>query len=90
MTQRQRIHKTKRLVCVYHNSLGMFEVYKINRNGRVNKKVAVQFSFTDDVHEAFRNMTYPFAGFKTVSKAHELKAKTWYEYIEMVWALGNK
>ena len=90
MTQMQRVHKAKRLVCVYHKGLGVFEVYKIKKNGTVNKKVAVQFSFAEDVNEAFRKMTYPFAGFRTVPKANELTAETWHGFVEEVWALGNK
>jgi len=90
MKHKPRIHKKKRLVCVHHESLGVFEVYKIKMNGTVNKKVAPEFSFAEDVQEAFRNMAYPFAGFKVVPKSKTIKAETWIVYVEGVWKLGNK
>jgi len=52
--------------------------------------VAPEFSFAEDVQEAFRNMTYPFAGFKVVPKSKTIKAETWIGYVEGVWKLGNK
>lgn len=92
MRHRPRVHKNKSLVCVYHEGLGMFEVYKITKKGKVSRKYSPRTVYSDDVKEAFRNMDVAFAGFKIIPKTKKIKAKAnnWYEYIEMVWELAKK
>ncbi|NIQ13614.1 MAG: hypothetical protein GTO02_04135 [Candidatus Dadabacteria bacterium] len=92
MTQRPRVRKDKRLVCVYHESLECFEVYKITKKGKVSKKFEPRVAYTDDVKEAFRNIDVPLAGFRTVPKTSKLKdlAQTWDEYVEMIWAKAHE
>lgn len=92
MTQRPRVRKDKKLVCVYHESLKCFYVHKMTNKGKVSQRWEMRFSYTDDVKEAFRNMDVPFAGFKTVPRTSGLKklAETWEEYVEMVWKLANE
>lgn len=85
MRQRARVDRKRRLVCVYNHALGCFSVYKINKNGTVNQRIAPEIRFTDDVDEAFRTMPYPRAGFKTVSGVFADKYDSWNEFIEGVW-----
>ena len=85
-----RVHKTKRLVCVHHPSLEMFEVYKINKNGTVNKRVAPEFAYSNDVDEAFRKMSYARAGFMTVPGLKCPKTvTTWTGWVEYIWQQAN-
>jgi hypothetical protein len=88
---RPRVDIKRKLVCVHHSSLNMFEVYKMTNKGLVNKRISPEFSYTDDVDEAFRNMSYPRAQFKTVSGLKPPKEiDTWHKWVEYVWQQANK
>lgn len=87
--EKPRVDKKKRLVCVHHDSLGMFEVYKINKKGKINKRIAPEFAFADDVDAAFRKMSYPRAGFRTVAGMQNASASSWIEYVELIWREAN-
>jgi hypothetical protein len=89
MRQKARVDKKRRLVCIFNHSLCCLSVYKINKNGTVNKRVAPEIRFTDDVDEAFRTMPYPRAGFKTVPGVYSFDYDSWNEFIEAVWREGE-
>jgi hypothetical protein len=84
-----RVDKKRRLVCVYSPHLGMFDLYSINKKGLVNKSVAHQWAFTDDVKDAFRKFTVPFAKFRAIPKVSVRKFRTWHSYVEGVWFAAN-
>lgn len=88
-TPMPRVHKKRKLVCVYSYSLNMFEVRQITNKGLVSKKFDPQVAFTDDIHEAFQNFTVPFSGFRTVPRIDKYKFRSWNEYIQGVWAAAN-
>lgn len=84
-----RVSKKRKLVCVYSVQLNMYEVRAITNKGKVSKSFAPQVAFTDDIHEAFRTFTVPFAGFKAVPRIDKYKCGSWNEYIERVWSAAN-
>ena len=81
-----RVNKKRQLVYVYCNQLQMHEVRAITNKGRVSKMFAPQTSFKQDIREAFRHFTVPFAGFRAVPRINKYQYKSWNEYIEAVWA----
>lgn len=84
-----RVDKKRKLVYVYCASLKMHEVRMITNKGVVSKMFAPQTSFADDIRDAFRSFTVPFAAFRSVPRVDKRKANSWNGYIEMVWRAAN-
>lgn len=80
-----RVDRKRKLVCVYSTQLGMFEIRMVTNKGKVSKMFNPQTAFTDDVRNAFKRFTVPFAGFKAVPSVNKAKCRSWNEYIETVW-----
>lgn len=80
-----RVDKGRKLVCVYSSKLGMFEIRMITSKGRVSKMFAPQVAFTEDIREAFKRFTVPFARFRAVPGVEKSACKSWNGYIEAVW-----
>lgn len=83
-TIRHRVNAKKKLVCLYHSGLGMYEVFKITNQGGMNKQYASRVAFTSNWSEAMKHMQVAMAGFKVV---HVFKqtATTWHGLALQVW-----
>lgn len=88
-TPMPRVDKKRKLVCVYSTTLKMFEVRMITNKGKVSKMFNPEVAFTDDIRNAFRRFTVPFAGFKSVPAVNKMKCTSWNDYIETVWRTAN-
>ena len=103
-SQRPRVDKQNGYVCLHHGSLGLFEVFKIKKNGKIklNKKgqPISSLAYADTVDEAFSKINtqrrkddkkrIERKPFKTVEGSRKVKAKGWAEYAEAVWAFAMK
>lgn len=85
-----RIDKKRKQVCLYNPVIEMFQILHITDKGLVNKRIAFQYCFTNDVREAFRKFEGCFyASTRSVSGLKSKDYKTWNEYAEAVWIQGN-
>ena len=73
------------MVCVFHQGLGAFDLYKITNNGQVSKSFAPVMVFAATAQEAFRRLPVPFAGFSAVSGVDKDSCPNWNTYVEQVW-----
>lgn len=86
-----RVHRKRKIVCLYSPNLNMFEILHITDKGLVSRKIATQSCFTDDIKHAFRQFNgIPLTGFRIVTGIDIRSYNTWNEYAEAVWQKTNK